>query len=46
MEAAARADSRKCDLEVGLGKNRLGPTQSITLWCDVGSSAVDNQRKY
>lgn len=46
IDALARAESRRNDLEVGLGKNRLGPTSSVTLWCDVGSSSVDNMRKY
>lgn len=31
-------------LEFIIGKNRLGPTRSINLWCDVSMSAVDNWR--
>jgi replicative DNA helicase len=43
-EALDRANARRNDLEVGLGKNRLGPTAGVTLWCNVGQCAVDNAR--
>jgi len=42
--AVQRADHRKSDLVVDLGKNRLGPTIGVTLWCSVGHCAVDNAR--
>jgi replicative DNA helicase len=42
-EAAARAH----DLDVIFDKNRLGPTQTIKLYCDVARSFVDNgERKW
>jgi replicative DNA helicase len=43
-EAVARADARRHDLELALGKNRLGASTTVTLWCDVASSCVDNRR--
>jgi replicative DNA helicase len=43
--ALDRMDRRKYDLDLGLDKNRLGPTMAVRLWCDVGRSAVDNARR-
>lgn len=45
-EAFNRAQGRKYDLEIGLDKNRLGPTSTVNLWCDVAKSAVDNRMQY
>ncbi len=44
--AIERMEARKSELQLGLGKNRLGPTATVHLWCDVGRSAVDNARAY
>lgn len=45
IEAIDRAAHRKHDLEIGLGKNRLGPTTSVTLYADVGRCCVDNLQR-
>lgn len=45
LAAIERAENRKFDLEIGLGKNRLGPTKTIKLWCDVSRSTIDNSAK-
>lgn len=45
-DALVRAENRKHNLELVLGKNRLGPAVTVTLWCDAGSSSVDNMRRY
>lgn len=45
IDALSCADARKFDLEVGLGKNRLGPTSTVTLWCNVAASLVDSARR-
>jgi len=42
--ALEQMEKRKHDLDLGLGKNRLGPTATVRLWCDVSRSAVDNAR--
>jgi len=44
--AMVEIEKRKHDLDVGLDKNRLGPTTVVHLWCDVAKSAVDNSRHY
>lgn len=44
-DAVAAADARRNDLEVGLGKNRLGPTIAIKLHADVARCCVDNQAR-
>ena len=44
--AIEQMEQRKYDLDIGLDKNRLGPTATVRLWCDVGRSAVDNARRY
>jgi replicative DNA helicase len=41
-EALAVAERRKNELDLNLDKNRLGPTSSVKLWCDVAKSAIDN----
>lgn len=45
-EALAIAEARRYRLELGLDKNRLGPTITVPLWCDVAKSSVDNVRHY
>jgi replicative DNA helicase len=42
IEAATK---RQNDLDVILLKNRLGPTSTVTLYCDVARSFVDNGEK-
>lgn len=37
-------DRDKHRLEFIIGKNRLGPTRTVNLWCDVALSAIDNWR--
>lgn len=44
-EALQIAAGRANDLELILMKNRLGPTASITLYCDVAKCFVDNGRR-
>jgi replicative DNA helicase len=39
-----RAHNEKYKLELTLGKNRIGSTRTITLWCDVALSSVENWR--
>jgi replicative DNA helicase len=41
-EAMAIAERRKNELDLNLDKNRLGPTYSVKLWCDVAKCAIDN----
>ncbi|WP_018266504.1 replicative DNA helicase [Methylosinus sp. LW4] len=46
-EACERAAARANDLEVILMKNRLGPTTTVHLYCDVARSFLDNgERKW
>ncbi|WP_159728348.1 DnaB-like helicase C-terminal domain-containing protein [Methylosinus sp. Ce-a6] len=46
-EACERAAARANDLEVILMKNRLGPTKTVHLYCDVARSFLDNgERKW
>lgn len=40
------AHDERHKMEILIGKNRLGPTRSHTLWCDVALNAVDNWRSY
>ncbi len=42
--ALERMESRRHDLEMQLGKNRLGPRAIVRFWCDVARSAVDDPR--
>ncbi|MDJ0449225.1 DnaB-like helicase C-terminal domain-containing protein [Methylocystis sp. JR02] len=44
-EACDRAAARANDLEVILMKNRLGPTTTVNLYCDVARSFLDNGGK-
>ncbi len=46
-EAMDRAAARANDLELIIMKNRLGPTTTVKLYCDVARSFVDNgERKW
>lgn len=46
-EFIAQAQARANDLEIVWDKNRLGPTGTDTLYCDVGRNFVDNgERKW
>lgn len=45
VEAAERAHANQYRLELGLGKNRLGPTITVDLWCDPAHSCVDNWQR-
>lgn len=43
QDESARAANR---LEVITGKNRLGPTRTTTLWCNVAENAVDGMSRF
>ncbi|MGJ5022347.1 replicative DNA helicase [Bradyrhizobium oligotrophicum] len=45
-EAVEQAEHAANKLELIVGKNRLGPTNLIRLWCDPALSAVDNFSGY
>jgi replicative DNA helicase len=45
-EAQERALDNPHRLELILGKNRLGPTMPVDLWCDMANNAVDNWQRY
>jgi replicative DNA helicase len=45
-EAVEKAQSQRHDLDLVIGKNRLGPTQIIGLWCDPSLSSVDNKARF
>ena len=44
-EALERAEERRNDLELILGKNRLGPTKTIHLYSDVAKSYAGNKAR-
>jgi len=43
-EQLQKLERDKHRLEFIIGKNRLGPTRTVNLWCDVSMSAIDNWR--
>lgn len=45
-EAMAKAVDQENDMELIVGKNRLGPTGTVNLYCDIASSRVDNKARY
>ena len=45
-EAVEEATAKKFDLDLIIGKNRLGPTYIVELWCDPAMSAIDNKAKF
>jgi replicative DNA helicase len=45
-DALAIAKAREHRLDLNLDKNRLGPTSSVPLWCDVAKSAIENGDYY
>jgi replicative DNA helicase len=45
-EAVERAQAQQFDLDLVIGKNRLGPTNIVSLWCNPSLSSVDNKARY
>jgi replicative DNA helicase len=45
-ETVDRGERDRLKLELIIGKNRLGPTTMIDLWCDPSLAAVDNRARY
>lgn len=45
-EAVRKAEAVRFDLDLIIGKNRLGPTKIVGLWCNPALSAVDNKSRY
>lgn len=45
-EALAKEESCRNRLEFIVGKNRLGPTKVVELWCNVAHSAIDNAARH
>lgn len=46
LDFQTKADTRRNDLDVILDKNRLGPAITVSLFCSVPSSSVDNKSHY
>jgi replicative DNA helicase len=45
-EVIERYERERHKLELIVGKNKLGPTTTVHLWCDVSLSAIDNAARY